>query len=105
MLANRSDDQRLDLGCRHSTYRSGALGLALEQGGRQIVAVLDAALADVARAHAVAAVIEDAADQQRLGLHPCGLMIVQLFVQLGLDGIEQVPIDNGRLARRPGPRP
>ena len=43
MLPNRSDDQRLDLGCRHPAYRSGALGLALEQGGRQIVSVLDAA--------------------------------------------------------------
>ncbi len=105
MLPNRSCDQRLDLGCRHSAYRSGAFGLALEQGGRQIVPVLDAPLADVARRHAIAAVIEDAAGQQGLGLHPCGLVIVHLFGQLGLDGIEQVPIDNGRLLARPGPHP
>ena len=51
----------------------------------------------MARAHAIAAVIEDAADQQRLGLRPCGLVIVHLFGQLGLDGIEQVPIDDGGL--------
>src|SRR5207245_7296795 len=44
-----------------------------------------------------AAVIEDTADQQRLGLHPCGFVTVHLFAQLGLDGLEQVPIDNGRL--------
>jgi hypothetical protein len=48
-------------------------------------------------AHAIAAVIEDAPDQQGLGLHADGLVIVQLFAQLGLDRIEQVTIDNGRL--------
>ena len=47
--------------------------------------------------HAVAAIVEDAAQQQRLGLHPCGLVIVHLFGQLGLDGLEQVPLDNGGL--------
>src|SRR3984893_9173568 len=45
----------------------------------------------------MAAVIEDKADEQGLGLHPCGFVTVHLFAQLGLDGLEQVPIDNGRL--------
>jgi hypothetical protein len=36
----------------------------------------------VARAHAIAAVIEDTADQQGLGLHPCGFVTVHLFAQL-----------------------
>src|SRR6266446_3644730 len=58
---------------------------------------IGAALAGVARAHAIAAVIEDTADQQGLGLHPCGFVTVHLFAQLGLDGLEQVPIDNGWL--------
>jgi hypothetical protein len=49
------------------------------------------------RAHAVAAVIEDAAGQQGLGLHPAGLVVGRLFIQLGLDGIEQGPIENGGL--------
>jgi hypothetical protein len=48
-------------------------------------------------AHAIAAVIEDTADQQGLGLDPCGFVTVHLFAQLGLDGLEQVPIDNARL--------
>src|SRR5437868_6985928 len=48
-------------------------------------------------AHAVAAVIEDAADQQCLGLHPRGLVIVQLFTQLSLNGVEQAPIHDGGL--------
>ena len=51
----------------------------------------------MARAHAVAAVIEDAAGQQGLGVHPCGPMICRLLTQLGLDGVEQVPIENGGL--------
>src|SRR6476620_400604 len=51
----------------------------------------------MARAHAIAAVVEDTADQRGLGLHPCGFVTVHLFAQLGLDGLEQVAIDNGRL--------
>src|SRR6478672_9551726 len=97
MLANRSDDQRLDVGCRHAAHRSGALGGAMEKGGGQVVSVLAAALADMARAHAIAAVIEDAASQQGLGVHPCGPMICRLLAQLGLDGVEQVPIENAGL--------
>ena len=49
------------------------------------------------RAHAVAAVIEDAAGQQGLGLHPAGPVVGDLFIQLGLDGNEQGPIENGGL--------
>ena len=51
----------------------------------------------MARAHAVAAVIEDAAGQQGRGVHPCGPMICRLLTQLGLDGVEQVPIENAWL--------
>ena len=58
------------------------------------------ALTDVARRHAIAAVIEDAADQQGLGPRPCGLVIVYLFGQPVLDGIEQIAVDNGGLLAR-----
>src|SRR5688500_4188356 len=51
----------------------------------------------MARAQAIAAVIEDPANQQRLGLCSCGRVVVQLFRQLCLDGIEQGPIDDGGL--------
>jgi hypothetical protein len=88
VVSNRSRDQALDLGGRDSTDASGPFRLALEQGGGQIVAVLDAPFADVAWGHAIAAVIEDPSRQQRLGPHPCGLMMVHLFAQLGLDGVE-----------------
>jgi hypothetical protein len=49
---------------RERLYRPGLLGFALEQDGRQIVSVLDAALAGVARGHPIAAVIEDATGEQ-----------------------------------------
>src|ERR1700694_5904560 len=93
ILANRPDDQRLDVGCRHAAHRSGALGGAMEKGGGQVVSVLEAALADMARAHAVAAVIEEAAGQQGLGVHPCGPMICRLLTQPGLDGGGHVPVE------------
>jgi len=54
-------------------------------------------LARMARAHAVAAVIKEAADQEALGFGPFGLMVVELVIQLSLDGIEEVLIENGRL--------
>jgi hypothetical protein len=60
VIANRSNDQRLDLGCGNSVNRSRALSLALEKGGREIIAVLDSPLAGMARGHPVTAVIEDA---------------------------------------------
>jgi hypothetical protein len=51
----------------------------------------------MARAHAVAAVIEEAADQETLGFGPFGLVVVDLLIELGLDGIKKVLIENGRL--------
>src|SRR6516164_4029345 len=72
-------------------------GSALKEGGRQIVAVFGLTLPRMARAHAVAAVIEEAADQQTLGFGPFGLMVVDLVIQLGLDGLKEVLIENGGL--------
>jgi hypothetical protein len=42
----------------------------------------------MARAHAVALVVEYPAGEQSFGLHPFGRVIVLLLVQLRLDGIE-----------------
>jgi hypothetical protein len=63
VVSNSSHDQALDLGCRDSTDGPGQFRLALQQGRGQIVAVLDAPLADVARRHAIAAVIEEPSGQ------------------------------------------
>ena len=42
----------------------------------------------MARAHAIAPVIEDPPHQQRFGFRSIGRVIVQLFGEFGLDGIE-----------------
>ena len=55
------DDKGFDLMSRDPANRTGLLGTALQQRRRQVVPVLDAPFADMARAHAVVAVIEDAA--------------------------------------------
>src|SRR5262249_48847004 len=54
-------------------------------------------LAGMARAHAVAAVIEEAAGQQALRFGPVCLMVGELRVQLCRDGLEEVLIENGGL--------
>src|SRR4051794_14949851 len=54
----------------------------------------------MARRHAVAAVIKDAAGQQGFRVHPCGFVIAHLLVQLGLRGVEQLAVENGRLLAR-----
>jgi hypothetical protein len=57
----------------------------------------------MARSHPVAPVVEEAADEEGLGFGPELLVIMHLLVQLGLDGVEQVPIDDGRLLARKRP--
>jgi hypothetical protein len=58
----------------------------------------------VARAHAIAAVIEDAAHQQSLRSCPGGAIAVVLFRKLSLDAVEQVTIDDRRMLRCDGVR-
>src|SRR6516164_7273850 len=86
MLSNRLYDERLDLGRRRAAYRPGLVGSALEEGGRQIVPVLDAPLSGMSRAHEIAPIVEDASDQQCPRLHSRGPVVVDLLVQLGLHG-------------------
>ena len=66
--------------------------------GRQIVSVSDIIiLTGMTWTHAVAAIVEEAADQETLGFGPFGLLVVDLFIELGLDRLKQAPIENGRL--------
>ena len=97
MLPNRLDHQRLDLDRRDAAHRAGTVSCAVEQGGGQIVPVFGAALTGVARAHAIAAVIEDATGEQVPRMYPGDGMIVRLLAQLGLDGLEEVLVENGGL--------
>jgi hypothetical protein len=59
MVPNGFDDQRLYVSCRYAAYRAGVCGFTLEENGRWIVSVFDATFADMAWAHAVAAVIKE----------------------------------------------
>src|SRR5262249_13135871 len=58
---NRFCDEGLDLVCRDPADGSGLFGSALQQGGRDVVAVLDGSLSDMAWGHSMTAIIVDAA--------------------------------------------
>ena len=77
--ADRIDNDGLDLGRRHAGDGPGGLRLSLDQGGGDVVAVPRCALAAVARAHAIAAVIEDAARQQSFRACPGRAIAIVLF--------------------------
>jgi hypothetical protein len=51
----------------------------------------------MARAHPVATVVIDAADQQRAGLRACGCVVVALGVELGLHRVKKITIEDGGL--------
>src|SRR5829696_5564203 len=61
------DDHGLDLGCRDPRDRSGLAPAALGKDRRDIVAIADAALLGRAWRHRVAAVVEDAPDEESRG--------------------------------------
>ena len=54
-------------------------------------------LAAVARAHAIAAVIEDATHQQGVRTCPGDTIAIALLSKLLLDGLEQVRVENWRM--------
>ena len=51
----------------------------------------------MARAHAVAPIVIDAADQRGFGLGAGGFVIVPLAVELGLHRVEKITVEKGRL--------
>jgi hypothetical protein len=61
VTSNTFYDQGLDLICWDSADGSGLFRLALQKGGRDVVPVLDASLACMARCHSMAAIIVGAA--------------------------------------------
>jgi len=64
VLADAIEHQGLDLGRRHPHDTAGFAPPALQHRLRHIITVANAALAGMARAHAVAAVVEEAAGQE-----------------------------------------
>jgi hypothetical protein len=61
VTSNSFYDERLDLICWDPADASGLFRLALQEGGRDVVPVLDASLSDMARSHLMTAIIVDAA--------------------------------------------
>ena len=93
--ADRIENNGFDLWRRHAGHRPGGLRLSLDQGGGHIVAIPRAALAAVARAHAIAAVIEDAARQRSFPARPGRAIAVVLLYKSQLNCLEQITIQNG----------
>src|SRR5260370_16134809 len=100
MHAHGRADQSLHFGRGHPAHAAGTLRPAVEQGRREVIAILDASLADMARAHAVATVVIDATDQQGFGLVACHRVIVALLVELGLHRVKELTIEDGGLLAR-----
>ena len=101
--AKRIDDGGLDFGCGHAGDSSGLAPAALSEDRGHVVAIADAALLGRARGHPVAAIVEDAADEQsarRCAPDPCSVAIGR---ELLLNRIEQGRRDDrgmlGRIAR------
>ena len=94
MIPNSLYDQCFNLGSRNTFYDAGLFALPLNQYGRDVVSVFDASFAGMGWRHPVAAVVEDATQKERLGFAARGFVIVELLIELGLDGIEQLSIDD-----------
>src|SRR5215207_6184771 len=84
----------LDLGRGHARHRAGLVLSALGQDAGDVVAIAGAVLDRVARGHAVAAVVEDAPEQQRLGARARAPIAAPLLVELDLHGLEQRAFDD-----------
>src|SRR6266576_643854 len=92
--ADRIENNGFDLCRGHAGHGPGGLRLSLDQGGRYVIAVPCSAFAAVARAHAVAAVVKDAAHQQSFRARSrCAIAIV-LLCKLSLDALEQVMVED-----------
>src|SRR4051794_40613934 len=97
MVANRLNDQILNLGGRDPAYRSKTLGFPLQKGRGKVISISDPLLAGVARGHAITMVVKQASKQQSVRTRPQRLVIVLLFAQLDLNYIEKPPVKDGRL--------
>ena len=64
VVAQRRNDERLNLGGGNAAEQSGRLGLSLQHGLGDVIAVAGAALVGMAWAHAVAAIVKQAAGQE-----------------------------------------
>ncbi len=67
-LPESPDDGRFHVGCRHARDRAGVLPSTLKQGCGHVITIPRRALLARARGHAIAAVIEDSAEDDTITL-------------------------------------
>ena len=89
-LAKGRDHQGFDLGSGDAGDRACLFGSSLGQHAGDVVAIAHPVLDRVGGRHALAAIVEDAADQQRLGLLVGVATCREVGAELGLHGIEQL---------------
>src|SRR5262249_30082396 len=89
------NDKRLKLRCGNTVDRSECPRFVLQHGLGDVIAVACASLVRVRWAHAVAALIKDAAAQQRGRALQAAAPRHRLGGKLGLHGLEQRGIENG----------
>jgi hypothetical protein len=97
VIAQRRHDERLDFSRRHAADQSGCLRVLLQHGLGDIVAIAGASFVGVARAHAVAAIIEEATAQERGPTAQPAAPGHRLRRKPRLHGIEQGPIEDRRV--------
>jgi hypothetical protein len=93
--ADRLDDELLQRHCGHACDATGVLVAALKQGMGDIVAISDAILVGVGGRHAIAALVEEAADQDRGRVFDAYPPRSHIFGEPGLDRFEGGAINDG----------
>src|SRR6516162_7398988 len=97
MAAQRRHDKRLSLGGGYAAEQSGRLGLILQHGLGDVIAVTGAALVGVGWAHAVATIVKQVPAQERGRAPQPAAPRARLGRKLGLHRREQRTIHNRRL--------
>src|SRR5215813_15071596 len=97
LVAQRRNNERLNLGSGNTADQSGRLGLILQHGLGDVIAVAGAALVGVGWAHAVAANVKKAPAQDGGRAPQPAAPRARLGRKLGLHRLEQGTIHNRRL--------
>src|SRR5205823_13946393 len=95
VVAQRHNDEHLDLGGGNAAHQSARLGLPLQHGLGDVIAVAEAALVGVGWAHAVAAMVEKASGQERGQTPQPAAPRYRLIGKLALHRGKQLTIENG----------
>ncbi|HEX3163708.1 MAG TPA: hypothetical protein VHQ92_14115, partial [Pseudolabrys sp.] len=99
-LADRFRDERFDFCCRYATNAARLFGLALHQSPRDVITVFGSSLPGVGWRHALTTIIEQPASEDGRGAPANLVMAASLRIQFGLNGVEQLAVNDRRLFTR-----